>query len=193
VVFDDFTGGWMPYHNLLELTDAYECLVQSKGGVLQFSPCVIAFTSNYPPTEWYRDANIIYGALDRRIDVQFEHRRVDANFDGPPGLVPGDIVIEVKRGLIQYHPLYDLLEPTAKPEIFRFPTANQMTITSTLAAPDTMEDFWQSQLQVDDELSDELSSGSLSIMEISSDSEEYSDDDSSLELLETPSPKRNKI
>ena len=38
VVFDDFTGQWMPYHNLLELTDRYACQVPTKGGTSQFKP-----------------------------------------------------------------------------------------------------------------------------------------------------------
>lgn len=52
VLVDDFYGG-IKWTELLNLTDRYPHLVQSKGGMIQFRPKQIIFTSNTRPESWY--------------------------------------------------------------------------------------------------------------------------------------------
>lgn len=65
VSFDDFYG-WMPFHSLLQICDRYGCRVQVKGGTKQFRPTFVLFTSNAPPSRWYKyDENMRLEALER--------------------------------------------------------------------------------------------------------------------------------
>jgi len=52
VLIDDFYGG-IKWTELLNLTDRYPHLVQTKGGMVQFRPKQIIFTSNTRPESWY--------------------------------------------------------------------------------------------------------------------------------------------
>lgn len=52
VLIDDFYGG-IKWTELLNLTDRYPHLVQSKGGMVQFRAKQIIFTSNTRPESWY--------------------------------------------------------------------------------------------------------------------------------------------
>lgn len=104
VCFDDFYG-WMPFHNLLQLCDRYQCRVQAKGATKQFRPSFVVFTSNTHPQQWYNEPSLRYAALERRIDQLYEHFVADAASDGL-GYVAGDILIRVHKGYDQLHPLY---------------------------------------------------------------------------------------
>lgn len=65
VVLDDFYG-WLPYDTLLRMCDRYPCLLQSKGGQVQFLAKTIIITSNHTPAQWYK--NCILQAFIRRVD-----------------------------------------------------------------------------------------------------------------------------
>lgn len=67
VLIDDFYG-WIKFHHLLVLLDAYPCKVQKKGGMIEWAPPKIFITSNRDPSLWYNDSNLEYGALRRRIE-----------------------------------------------------------------------------------------------------------------------------
>lgn len=67
VVLDDFIG-WIPFHDLLRITDRYALDVQTKGGQINFAPKRIFITSNKWPKRWYKDDKHEWGALYRRID-----------------------------------------------------------------------------------------------------------------------------
>lgn len=67
VLFDDFYG-WVPFHHLLTLLDAYPTQVQVKGGFVNWAPKEVFITSNRPPNEWYKDENLDQTALTRRIE-----------------------------------------------------------------------------------------------------------------------------
>jgi len=64
VLFDDFYGG-MKWTELLQITDRYPHLVQTKGGMVQFRPKTIIFTSNSCPESWYKKMD--FAPLKRRI------------------------------------------------------------------------------------------------------------------------------
>lgn len=66
VLFDDFHGGWFKMTELLNILDRYECVVQTKGGHVQFVPRRIFITSNHHPRDWYPD-HIQNDALMRRL------------------------------------------------------------------------------------------------------------------------------
>lgn len=66
VLFDDFYG-WVPFHHLLTLLDAYPTQVQIKGGFQNWNPKEIFITSNRSPEQWYKDENLEQRALMRRI------------------------------------------------------------------------------------------------------------------------------
>lgn len=69
VVFDDFRGSWFCYSTLLNLLDRYPCMVEVKGGMLNFAPKKIIITSNVIPEKWYEPSKQInIQALLRRID-----------------------------------------------------------------------------------------------------------------------------
>jgi len=104
VCFDDFYG-WMPFHNLLQLCDRYQCRVQAKGHTKQFRPSFVVFTSNSHPSQWYKpSAGINYAALERRLDFVAEHYRAEGAADGK--YAAGDILIRIHRGFPRCHPLY---------------------------------------------------------------------------------------
>lgn len=180
IIYDDFTGGWMPYNNLLEICDRYGAQVQSKGGTLQFRPLVVGLTSNYPADTWY--SGMDYAALERRIDLHFTHKRCDAPNDDL-GLATGDIVVERLKGHIGFHPLHAYLEQ-CDGNLYKFKEEFQLELMETQPDIDTTGDFWATMLQemeipnpVDDpELSDDvprpkLPPGLDEVQEISSDSE----------------------
>jgi len=113
VCFDDFYG-WMPYHNLLQICDRYQCRVQAKGHTKQFRPSFVVFTSNSDPADWYKaGAGINYAALERRLDFVAEHSRADAPNDAM-GIELGDILIRVHRGHVACHPLYRYMKPVSQ-------------------------------------------------------------------------------
>lgn len=69
VIFDDFKGN-IPRHFLLQLCDKYGTKVESKGGMINWAPKNIIFTSSKPPWEWYHDKegnNIPWLEIERRI------------------------------------------------------------------------------------------------------------------------------
>lgn len=68
VLFDDFYG-WIPFHHLLTLLDAYPTQVQVKGGFVNWNPKEIFITSNRSPDQWYKDDNLDQRALMRRIET----------------------------------------------------------------------------------------------------------------------------
>lgn len=163
VIYDDFTGGWMPYNNILEICDRYACQVQSKGGTLQFRPLVVGITSNYPADVWYPGMD--FSALERRIDLHFTHHRCDAP-DDARGLVAGDIVVTRVKGHIGFHPLHDYLEKCPNSENdYKFTEEFQHSIMDTQPDIDTSGDFWKTMFQEmelpdpesEPELSDDLS------------------------------------
>lgn len=108
VCFDDFYG-WMPYHNLLQICDRYQCRVQAKGHTKQFRPTFVVVTSNSAPVDWYKEgAGIQFSALDRRIDFVAQHYRSDVEH-AQYGI--GDILIRVHRGFPRCHPLHRFMMP----------------------------------------------------------------------------------
>ncbi len=73
VIFDDFYGN-LPRHLWLQLCDRYPCRVESKGGMINFAPKTIIFTSNKPPWEWYHDKEgtlMPWAELERRISETY--------------------------------------------------------------------------------------------------------------------------
>lgn len=104
-LFDDFYG-WIPYNNLLELTDRYGCRVQVKGSTIQWKPQSLLFTSNTSPERWYDyGEHMQLPAIQRRLAHVFEHTRVQAGNDAL-GLSVGDILVRVEKGLAECHPLF---------------------------------------------------------------------------------------
>lgn len=53
VIFEEFNDEQMPIEHFLELTDCYPSRVQVKGGMLNFAPKKIIFTSQDHPDNWY--------------------------------------------------------------------------------------------------------------------------------------------
>lgn len=105
-LLDDFYG-WMPFNNLLELLDRYGCRVQVKGGTVQWKPQSICITSNTSPERWYNyNEHMHYPALQRRLAQVFRHTLVEAANDAR-GLAVGDVTVEVDKGDIRCHPLFD--------------------------------------------------------------------------------------
>lgn len=51
----------MPYNFLLRMLDRYALSVEVKGGSVPLRATKFIFTSNTPPTEWYRLENMPYG------------------------------------------------------------------------------------------------------------------------------------
>lgn len=110
VCFDDFYG-WMPFHNLLQLCDRYQCRVQAKGHTKQFRPAFVVFTSNSHPSQWYKSGpGINYVALERRLDFVAEHYRAESRSDAL-GYELADILVRVHRGFPRCHPLYRFMTP----------------------------------------------------------------------------------
>lgn len=69
VIFDDFTGNWVPFHQLLTLLDKWPCTVEKKGSYAQWVPKRLIITSNHHPKDWYPCQQDLYDALERRIDT----------------------------------------------------------------------------------------------------------------------------
>lgn len=113
VVFDDFYG-WVPYSTLLALVDRYQCSVQTKGGMANFSPQLCVFTSNTAPDTWYdfTKPHMELGALQRRLDGIYHHYRTDVELNDVPA---GSIMVEAKSGNIKFHPLHPFLLPVVSP------------------------------------------------------------------------------
>ena len=78
ILFDDFYGT-IPAHQMLNILDEYECLVEKKGGTISLRAKNIFITSNKPWNEWYQEARCDFAALERRLDVclQFLDRDED--------------------------------------------------------------------------------------------------------------------
>lgn len=68
VVLDDFYG-WLPFDELLRLTDRYPYRVETKGGTVNFVAKRMFITSNKYPHEWYSDEIPNKDALFRRLNV----------------------------------------------------------------------------------------------------------------------------
>lgn len=66
VIIDDFYG-WMPYDDLLRVTDRYPHKVPFKGGFAEFSSHVIVITSNKIPRDWYTFEKFMPTAMYRRF------------------------------------------------------------------------------------------------------------------------------
>nr|WPT10111.1 rep protein [Duck circovirus] len=66
VVMDDFYG-WLPYDDLLRITDRYPLRVEFKGGMTQFVAKTLIITSNREPRDWYK-SEFDLSALYRRIN-----------------------------------------------------------------------------------------------------------------------------
>lgn len=74
VIFDDFTGAWCQWRELLRLTDAYKMLVNTKGGHIPFKPEAIVFTANYSPERWYSNEAVPDKApFMRRVDYHWQY------------------------------------------------------------------------------------------------------------------------
>ncbi|ADD62465.1 replication-association protein [Chimpanzee stool avian-like circovirus Chimp17] len=67
VVIDDFYG-WIPFCELLRLTDRYPHKVPVKGAYVEFTSKKIIITSNTPPESWYNEEKCYVQALFRRIN-----------------------------------------------------------------------------------------------------------------------------
>jgi len=65
VVLDEFYG-WIPYDQLLRLTDRYPLNVEIKGGSINFNSKYIIITTNKNPMSWY--TNIYFPAFARRVE-----------------------------------------------------------------------------------------------------------------------------
>lgn len=69
VIWDDFSGAH--YQTILNVTDRYPLLVQSKGGNNNFLAKLLIFTSNQKPEEVYSERTEV-SALLRRINLILE-------------------------------------------------------------------------------------------------------------------------
>lgn len=69
VLIDEMYGNRFPYGELLQLTDRYPHRVEVKGGMVNFAPRTIIFTSNVHPRDWYNDMTFAWpdSALRRRL------------------------------------------------------------------------------------------------------------------------------
>nr|QSX73338.1 replication-associated protein [Pigeon circovirus] len=67
VIIDDFYG-WLPFCELLRVTDRYPHKVPVKGAFVEFTSRVIIVTSNSPPDAWYSEERCCVQALFRRIN-----------------------------------------------------------------------------------------------------------------------------
>ncbi len=178
VILDDFNGSWMPYTNLLEITDRYACQVQTKGGTVQFTARAIGITSNTPADAWY--ANMDYAALERRTELHYTHVRCDAPSDAK-GLAVNDILVTCIKGPIECHPLFDLLQKVSATE-YKLDTDFQAEIAEMQGSPEDVQDAWNTiyeEYDVPNEVDEPELSDDMSKMSISSDDDELDSDESS--------------
>ena len=72
VIIDEFRG-WIPFAQLLRITDGYPCAVPIKGGTVTLRAKKIVITSNLPPHEWYPGVQCLEdGGIDkllRRVSI----------------------------------------------------------------------------------------------------------------------------
>lgn len=140
VLFDEFAS-WIPYNQLLELCDRYPARVQIKGGTVQYRAHVNVFTSNKSPEQWYE--NSLWEPLRRRIDLWFHHWRAEGASDAG-GWQPGDLLVTVKVGRANHHPLAAFLQPTGQEFTYKL---DEDAVRSTFdTQPDeiVMDAFWES-------------------------------------------------
>lgn len=67
VIIDDFYG-WLPFDTLLRLMDRYPLLVEVKGTYVHFVSKNLVITSNLCMGEWYKNTNLDFNALKRRVE-----------------------------------------------------------------------------------------------------------------------------
>lgn len=67
VVFNDFTGAWFKFHDLMAIFDPYPLMVETKGGHVQLLATEFRISSNYPPLGWYSAKCGPFSALNRRL------------------------------------------------------------------------------------------------------------------------------
>lgn len=67
VIIDDFYG-WLPFDTLLRVLDRYPLYVQIKGGTVNFVAKTIVITSNSEMGKWYKNENLDFNALKRRVE-----------------------------------------------------------------------------------------------------------------------------
>ncbi len=116
VVIDEFYG-WLPFDLLCRMCDRYPLMVDTKGGMVNFFPKKIFFTSNIPPNEWYVSIDVRrVEALTRRLSpplgevVHMEHEwvpepmeeipivaSVNAQLDGVNPALMGEVIEVVPR------------------------------------------------------------------------------------------------
>lgn len=86
VIIDDFYG-WIPFCELLRLTDRYPHKVPVKGAYVEFTSKTIIITSNTPPGNWYSEEKCCVQAMFRRINrwLIFE---IDQFKDAPDCMKP---------------------------------------------------------------------------------------------------------
>lgn len=72
VVFDDFSGKWLKLDSLLRIMDENPLMCEIKGSSVSFVAKNLAITSNFLPSEWYKQAT-----ADRPDRLQAIHRRID--------------------------------------------------------------------------------------------------------------------
>lgn len=81
VVFNEFHGSKCSLSELLQWLDNTPLMVNTKGGLVQFSPDLIIFTSNLNPREWYgwddpeKKLAHPFEALERRLTHIWEYRK----------------------------------------------------------------------------------------------------------------------
>jgi len=81
VVFNEFHGSKCSLTELLQWLDNTPLQVNTKGGLVEFTPELVIFTSNLPPREWYgfddpeKKLAHPYEALDRRLTHVWEYRK----------------------------------------------------------------------------------------------------------------------
>lgn len=104
VIIDDFYGG-IRWSLLLQLCDRYTHRVQTKGGVVQFKPKTIIFTTNSPIQSWYKNMDI--SAFIRRLRefggyIHFfanNERLLETDEQGAIGTFPIEFTVDVPGAL----------------------------------------------------------------------------------------------
>jgi len=74
IIFDEFSGSWCKWRELLRITDKYPSLVNIKGGHVDLKPLAMVFTSNYDVENWYNIKKVPDPApFLRRIDYLWRY------------------------------------------------------------------------------------------------------------------------